>query len=957
MRLRVLALLVAQLLVAALVIFFVTGLLVGCRGSAQGRPSVSSLPATTPTTEVPREEWRSGVTRDGISIALAKLEREGEVVRVWIAFRKVSNPPPGEEIAGFDVNIRDDRGNTYPLDPVMGTLLVPLPLGVDIKLLPVGFTWITSATIGMPAQAPIQSIIVNVNKNAPGYSNWPFPVLLDPQSAKWPTIDLDVVRENDLTGKKFKLSRDITLWLGQPILEESEKVVEEKTQKIRWRIPVFVHNEDYNPRWVPLEYFRYFLYFGSGEIMPLRINPWVSDRAEDLMISGNEWEIPPARTVEGKHITDFMDPPTGEPVAIVVEMSGGSNFKMLGFLPLQPGRGAEASGVASGNREAGTAWTVHNAKMNYRSVIYAKGLFVVGGSEGTILTSPDGEEWTKENSATFRDIVGIAYGNNLFVAIGSWGTIITSPDGRQWAGERLGDLPLPSEILQSLLLLAPNDVTFGNGRFVVVSGEGRIRTSLDAQKWKDPDYMPLGMTFRSLYGVTYSNGLFVAVGINGTILTSPDGEKWDEQSSGTKNSLTDVCFGNGLFVAVGSEGTILTSPDGKTWTRQDSGIRNNLLGITYGNGLFVAVGSEGTILISPDGRSWTKQNSGTTKHLHDVAYGNGLFVAVGDGVILTLRSEKISDKSSSESPTAPSYEEERKVIFVQGLNSESGSCGQSFRSRVQWMVDYLVNTPWVRERAPSLDSPQDFLYFSYSGEYCRGDLRLPSYTQSDTCLGVADAASKLDTMVRTAVRTFGPNTKFDIIAHSMGGMVAAYWLATTTPEMRARVHSVVTFDSPLRGVPVPSAAIALVSRACGMSAQSLRDLSCVSIQGNCPIVSAIANIGRDVRDVPFYTIDAIAPDGVFEFVPGDRTRLLNSESKLHCRFWDTHSGIWDNGFARWDGVPPVSCRSGELSPQGFVVSRPPGYYLGPEKQIFVGCAVAGLSAQECKEKLLEAFSG
>jgi hypothetical protein len=338
-----------------------------------------------------------------------------------------------------------------------------------------------------------------------------------------------------------------------------------------------------------------------------------------------------------------MDPPTGEPVAIVVEMSGGSNFKMLGFLPLQLGRGAEAGGVASGNREAGTAWTVHNAKMNYRSVIYANGLFVVGGSEGTILTSPDGEEWTKENSATFRDIVGIAYGNNLFVAIGSWGTIITSPDGRQWAGERLGDLPLPSEILQSLLLLTPTDVTFGNGRFVVVSGEGRIRTSLDAQKWKDPDYVPLGMTFRSLYGVTYSNGLFVAVGINGTILTSPDGEKWDEQSSGTKNSLTDVCFGNGLFVAVGSEGTILTSPDGKTWTRQDSGIRNDLLGITYGNGLFVAVGSEGTILISPDGRSWTKQNSGTTKHLHAVAYGNGLFVAVGDGVISTLRSEKISD--------------------------------------------------------------------------------------------------------------------------------------------------------------------------------------------------------------------------------------------------------------------------------------------------------------------------
>jgi uncharacterized repeat protein (TIGR01451 family) len=309
--------------------------------------------------------------------------------------------------------------------------------------------------------------------------------------------------------------------------------------------------------------------------------------------------------------------------------------------------------------------------------------------------------------------------------------------------------------------------------------------------------------------------------------------------------------------------------------------------------------------------------------------------------------------------------EERKVIFIQGLNSESKDCGQSFRSRVQWMVDYLLNTPWVRERVPSLDSPQDFLYFSYSGDYCNEDLQQPYYAQSHTCRGVADAADKLTTMVHLALARFGPNTKFDIIAHSMGGMVAAYWLATTTPEMRARVHSVVTFDSPLRGVPFLSGDIALVAVACRQSAlewgtiQSARDLSCLVpvIVCESEIVRAIANIGRsvDIGSVSFYTIDAIGPDVRLlpvEFVPGDRTMLLNSESKLHCRFWDSHSGIWANRFARWGDVPAVSCESSELSPQRFVISRPWGYYFGPEKQIFVGCAVAGLSAQECKEKLL-----
>jgi hypothetical protein len=567
---------------------------------------------------------------------------------------------------GFDVKIRDDRGNTYPLDPILGdNLLVPLPLGVDIKLLPVGFTWITSATIGMPAQAPIQSLIVNIQKTSPGrYYNWPFPISLDPQSAKWPSIDLDVVRKNDLTGKKFKLSRDITVWLGQPILEESEKVLEEKTQRIRQRVPVFIQNEDYNPRGVPLSYIHYFLYFPSGEIMKLPVDSWSSQVISGVDLkNGIPTKVPPTKTINITHVTEFMDPFKDGPLAVMVEMAGGEyvgghRFKMLGFLPLQPGRRAEVGGGASGKQEAGTAWTVHNAKMNYGSVIYANGLFVVGGSEGTILTSPDGEKWTiarvRTEGGARDELIGMAYGNGVFVAVDSWGGVLTSTDGKEWSHQQIEDLsaPIGDKVRNSFFRCSPSGITYGNGRFVVVCGLGEIRISSDGKKWEQPDENPWGLARKGLHDVVYANGLFIAVGSDGAIVSSLDGKKWREQTSGARNHLEDVGFGNGVWVAVGSEGTILTSPDGKKWTRQDSGIINNLSGITYGNGLFVAVGSEETILISPDGRSWTKENSGTTKHLHDIVYGNGVFVAVGDGVILTSRLGKVSDTSSREPAAA-----------------------------------------------------------------------------------------------------------------------------------------------------------------------------------------------------------------------------------------------------------------------------------------------------------------
>jgi len=76
-----------------------------------------------------------------------------------------------------------------------------------------------------------------------------------------------------------------------------------------------------------------------------------------------------------------------------------------------------------------------------------KGLFMILGYHGTILTSPDGNSWTKRTSGTSKYLMGLTYGNGLFVTVGSVGeiengvpngTLLTSPDGTTWTERTYG---------------------------------------------------------------------------------------------------------------------------------------------------------------------------------------------------------------------------------------------------------------------------------------------------------------------------------------------------------------------------------------------------------------------------------------------------------------------------------------------------------------------------------------
>src|SRR5207302_3492190 len=93
------------------------------------------------------------------------------------------------------------------------------------------------------------------------------------------------------------------------------------------------------------------------------------------------------------------------------------------------------------------------------------------------------------------------------------------------------------------------------------------------------------------------------------------------------------------------------------------------------------------------------------------------------------------------------------------------------------------------------------VYFSY-------DPRNPAgYTVDQTHQAVARSASALETQLRS-VWTRDRNARFDLVGHSLGGVVAASWAVSdgrhygyhASQGLLSRVNSIVTYDSPVRGL-------------------------------------------------------------------------------------------------------------------------------------------------------------
>lgn len=164
----------------------------------------------------------------------------------------------------------------------------------------------------------------------------------------------------------------------------------------------------------------------------------------------------------------------------------------------------------------------------------------------------------------------------------------------------------------------------------------------------------------------------------------------------------------------------------------------------------------------------------------------------------------------------------RKVIFLQGINSQglpdsrNPDCDSPERLTLldsgipEWHI--ICN---LREALTGLIPADDIIWFSYAvttdpignvipagdaGYDDPGSYTQPRYARLDTCHGVNEVYwLELDRLVDSVVAQ-SPNVKLDIVAHSMGGMIAGYWASQQTEVfLRDHINSIITLDSPLNG--------------------------------------------------------------------------------------------------------------------------------------------------------------
>lgn len=279
--------------------------------------------------------------------------------------------------------------------------------------------------------------------------------------------------------------------------------------------------------------------------------------------------------------------------------------------------------------------------------------FVAVGAEGTIASSPDGNEWFPETSGIDKDLFSVAYGKGMLVAVGEGGFILTSPDGRTWTPQYS---PTSTDL---------SDVIFTGERFVAVGGSwdtgAATVASTDGLTWQNV----LSPGTHMFHAVAHRNDVLVAAAYTKSDLQIPalftalpganwqegtgpdfqdsvfhedrihtaggssanrwsDGLGWSSVPLAGNPSVRGIAQGGDLFVVVGEMGAIQTSADGEQWADHSlAGEMGWLAGVAHGGETFVAVGSEGRVFTSADGAAWKAQTAPSAKDLLAVAFKPG----------------------------------------------------------------------------------------------------------------------------------------------------------------------------------------------------------------------------------------------------------------------------------------------------------------------------------------------
>lgn len=346
----------------------------------------------------------------------------------------------------------------------------------------------------------------------------------------------------------------------------------------------------------------------------------------------------------------------------------------------------------------GEAWTVQNTGVTSRlnAIAWTGSAFVAVGDSSTVLTSPDGTLWTRRNPGAKARFTGVAWDGVNIVVAGNSDTaaltiILTSPDAIRWTRLDMKDFGG-----------SPWSVARLNGQTVLLGSLTSLAYSPDSNSWSS-----WGAEY--IRAMAWSGSRYYGVGGIYGYATSTDGKLWSRGSLSSDNGLVAVTWDGQRAIAVGHRGAIRTSLDGVEWTyRNQKDLETYFKAIASNGKRTVAVGEEGIILVTSDGINWDHKDATLSPaRLHAVASGGGYTVAVGDsGVLLTSRNG--SDWVRPQLEPSPPYSSMQfssvaysgKGFAVTGWKNDSTWCLTS-RDAMTWdsfksaQTSYIDDIHWT----------------------------------------------------------------------------------------------------------------------------------------------------------------------------------------------------------------------------------------------------------------------
>ena len=247
----------------------------------------------------------------------------------------------------------------------------------------------------------------------------------------------------------------------------------------------------------------------------------------------------------------------------------------------------------------GSNWSERHSGVSngFERLAWSGSKYVTAGGLGVptdLYASPDGEQWTKTQAYDDAYINDVIWANGRFLACGQYGTIYMSETGDSWTKEYVGeDVNL-------------NCIIFDGTRYLAAASV-QVYESTDGADWESLEIDTTGYTV-NLRRMIWTGYYYLAVGNDysnpaqplGLFCGSTDGTRWSSSYLGPAEKLNDVAQSSSHYFICGRDGNLWISTNAGDWTNGSPlGVEYDLNDFAVTSTRALVVGENRTVMVSP----------------------------------------------------------------------------------------------------------------------------------------------------------------------------------------------------------------------------------------------------------------------------------------------------------------------------------------------------------------------